>query len=483
MTRALVFVPPIIKYGAGPLLGPAQLVGAGRAAGHEVEVLDLNVRLIRERMSDNLEGSTSVFLGDHDKPRTELRAIQRAVVLEILEVGGEVPASILGEDPILSLTLSHLEATLLGRAMAAGSQGGFIRTQLEAVGRPDVVGVSVLYSGQVLWGLAISVVVRELWPGVPVVWGGPHVTALKPWIERDHAYGALVDGFAFGYAERTWVELLDAVGVGNDWPPAVGRAGSGSVPNATPDDRVVPHFENLELYGIPRLTLPAQTWRGCPYGRCAYCTYPAVEGDARRLPLELLEEVVQAAEARGAVVSIKDSLLTPRRLQEVAELVDGRVPWSGCTKLHRKLDRGLMAMLARSGCKTLEVGVETLSETAQQLVSKKQSLALLDQVTNAAAEAGIALVVNYITGFPGEELRSELLLLEHVRNLLDRPDLDARVEHNTFQLERLAPMGRYPAKYGIRVLGSWPWASVLAWEPTEVCAWKSEQLAVLQGAA
>jgi hypothetical protein len=483
MTRALVIAPPILKYAAGPLLGPAQLAGAGRAAGHEVEVLDLNIHLLRDRLPDELSGPPSTFMGDHDKPRVELRQIQRAVVEEILKLGGEVPASVLGEDPILSLTLSHLEVTLLGRAMAAGSQGAFARAHLEGLNRPDVVGVSVLYSGQVLWGLAISAVVRELWPGVPIVWGGPHVTALKPWVERDHAYGALVDGFAFGYAERTWVELLDAIADDRAWPAAVGRAGSGSIPNATPDDGVVPRFQSLDLYGIPRLTLPAQTWRGCPYGRCTYCTYPAVEGSSRELPLEVLEEVIREAAARGAVVSIKDSLLTPKRLREIAELIDGRVPWSGCTKLHKKLDREFLAMLAELGCKTLEIGVETLSDTAQQLVSKKQSLALLEQVLDAATEAGIALVVNYITGFPGEDLQAELLLLEHVRNLLDRPDLDARIEHNTFQLERLAPMGRQPGRYGIRILGSWPWASVLAWEPMEVCSRVSERLAILQGAA
>jgi len=483
MTRAFVVVPPILKYSAGPLLGPAQLAGAGQEAGHEVEVIDLNIHLLRERLPNELPAASATFMGDHDKPRAELRRVQRAVVEEILEVGGKVPASVLGEDPILSLTLSHLEVTLLGRTMAAGGQGAFVRAHLQGLERPDVVGVSVLYSGQVLWGLAISVVVRELWPGVPIVWGGPHVTALKPWIERDHAYGALIDGFVFGYAECTWVELLDAIAADRAWPAAVGRAGNGSIPNATPDDGVVPCFENLDLYGIPRLTQPAQTWRGCPYGRCTYCTYPAVEGTSRELPLEVLEAVVREAEARGVVVSIKDSLLTPKRLREIAELIDGRVPWSGCTKLHRKLDREFLAMLARSGCKTLEIGVETLSDTAQQLVSKKQSLALLEQVIDAAAVAGIALVVNYITGFPGEDLQAELMLLEHVRNLLDRPDLDARIEHNTFQLERLAPIGRQPGRYGIRILGSWPWASVLAWEPMEVCSGVSERLAILQGAA
>lgn len=70
----------------------------------------------------------------------------------------------------------------------ASAVGDFVRVQLGRLERPDLVGVSVLFSGQVLWGLVVSEVARELWGATPVVWGGTHVTALKPWIEREHSY-------------------------------------------------------------------------------------------------------------------------------------------------------------------------------------------------------------------------------------------------------------------------------------------------------
>ena len=107
------------------------------------------------------------------------------------------------------------------------------------------------------------------------------------------------------------------------------------------------------------------------------------------------------------------------------------------------------------------------------------TLPLLEQVIEAAAATGIGLVVNYITGFPGEDLRGELFLLDHVRHLIDRPDLRARVEHNTFQLERLAPMARNPGRYGVRVLASWPWASVLAWDAAAPAVVRQARRAVL----
>lgn len=38
--------PPLVKYAAGPLLGPAMLAGAAERAGHSVALVDLNARWI-----------------------------------------------------------------------------------------------------------------------------------------------------------------------------------------------------------------------------------------------------------------------------------------------------------------------------------------------------------------------------------------------------------------------------------------------------
>ena len=83
---------------------------------------------------------------------------------------------------------------------------------------------------------------------------------------------------------------------------------------------------------------------------------------------------------------------------------------------------------------------------------------------DAAATAGVCIVVNYMTGLPGTDPREEQRWLDIVRNeIKTRSSLTAKIEHNTFQLERLSPMGKRPDHYGLIVMGSWPWASVLDW--------------------
>ncbi len=75
-TRALVIVPPFLKYVAGPLLGPALLTAAGREAGHEVQVLDLDIRWIRDQLGWPRKSERGRWVGDHDKPTPELRRLQ-----------------------------------------------------------------------------------------------------------------------------------------------------------------------------------------------------------------------------------------------------------------------------------------------------------------------------------------------------------------------------------------------------------------------
>lgn len=464
--RALLVVPPLVKYNAGPLLGPAMLVGAGRDAGHTVELLDLNQAWLRaELASDPLTASPSPFIGDHDRPSEVLRRAQSSFSAQCrrhlsVEVGA------IDDDPALTLTCEHDALYTAAWSLAASSEGQWIQTQLAGQAAPQLVGVSVMYSGQVLWGLAVGIVARRLWPGVQVVWGGAHVTALAGEIAADARYGELIDGFVFGYAERSFVALLEAVARG-DAPPW-NRAGAGHVVQAEDDDAVVPRFSDLAAYDRARLTLPAQSSRGCAYGRCAFCTYPAVEGRARELPLGPTRAVVDQAEELRALVSFKDSLLVAPRLAAIASMIGGRVRWSACTKLNAALaDPRAMRDLATGGCATLEFGLETLVPDAQRLIGKQQSIGLFCRVLDAACSAEISVVINYITGFPGVDAGEDGRWLDRVRaEFAARPGLIAKLEHNRFQLERRSPMGMAPELHGLQVTRRWPWASVMGWRPT-----------------
>lgn len=478
MGHALLIVPPLLKYAAGPLLGPALLKGAATAAGHHVTVLDLNIRFVRDlddggdhhldtndRTRRDANQVIAGVCGDHARPPDGLGAVSGRF-LDQLAPTITGPVGRKHRNTALTLPVSHAQVYAAAAKLALGPFGDWTRRHLEArlaqLSAPSVVGVSVLYSGQVLAALVATLSARIIWPGVPVIWGGAHVTALRDVIPGDGDFAHLVDGFVFGAAEGTFVELLDAIDQQRPWPRQIARAGAGDSIPAIATHQALPFFDDLDLYGVPLLTLPAQTCRGCAFGRCTYCTYPAIEGGFIDLGLGMLDGVVREAEPRGAAVSLKDSLLVPSRLAQIADCVAGRVPWAGCTKLHPRLDRRFLEMLAHSGCRTLEFGLETLLPESQALIGKQQSRSVLCKVLDACAGSGVHPVVNLITGFPGEDPGEAHAMREDVQNLLRSIGGDGfgQVEHNTFELERLAPIARDPR---IEITGSWPWASVMDW--------------------
>lgn len=464
--RTLIVVPPLLKYSAGPLLGPALLAAAARAGGHEADVLDLSIRWIRAHLPSGVAVPPSAVVGDHDKPGTLLSDLLREAFVPLIRAHLPEVDEIDGADPHLTLTCSHDVVDAAVARLVASSSGAWIRSLLAERERPDVLGVSVLFSGQVLFGLAVGIIARELWPGVRVVWGGPHVTALQDRIARDARFGRGIDAFVFGYAERTFVELLDAVARRAPLPSGCVSAGQGQMRHAADDAGLAPVFQDLELYGLPRLTLPAQASRGCSYARCGFCTYPTIEGVYRAIAEATVEPVVELARERGATVAFKDSLVLPQRLLSLAARIGGRVRWSACTKLNPALGPAALRQLAIGGCDTLEIGLETIDVESQKLIGKRQSTALFQRTLDAAAEAGIGLVVNYITGLPGTTPHEEHDELAWVQDEIRKrqPGLRAVIEHNEFQLERLSPMGQRPEPFGLRVTGEWPWSSVLCWE-------------------
>jgi hypothetical protein len=458
---SLLVVPPFLKHFGGPMAGPAYLKGAGERAGHTVTVMDLNRQWIQERITST--HTSGLIKGDHDKPSKELsRLYQEWQAL----CASHWPFALVRnewESRTVVLNAPHDEVIACAMSLAKGTFGEWVRAHLSQASRPDIVGLSVMFSGQVIAALAVTAIVHQVWPGVHVVWGGAHVTALAEPISRDAAYGQGIDGFVVGYAERTWVELLDAVASGNPWPEEVFAAGTRQV-RAKEDPKAVPAFD-LSGYGAGSLTLPVQASRGCAYGKCAFCTYPKIEGKHRKLDLAGLEPVIQLTAERDAVLSFKDSLLVLNQLITIGDMIKGRVMWSACTKLHPNLNVQTMKRLHAEGLRTLEVGLETLDESSQELINKPQKPEVLTSFLDAAAESGVAVVINYMTGLPGADAVAEAYWLKVVRDeVASRPALNAMIEHNTFQLEMISPMGSNPQAYGIEVLRSWPWSSLLEFQ-------------------
>lgn len=258
----LLVVPPCIKVSTGPLLGPALLVSAARNAGLACETLDLNHRFLKERGVVNARYQRKVW-GDHDGPREPLRDAERWW-------------GALGD--VRALTSHRAVDEAIKRAQNS-PQHEWLRAQIASFPDARVFGLSVMHEGQALPALCIARLLRERFPSSRLIFGGAHVTAIGGTIALDAGFCAYCDGYVLGAAERTWCDLLVPTKSGRGLPNECLVAGNGDTVRALALPDTVPSFSNLGVYASEQLTLPAQVSRGCAYGACAFCSYPAVEGE------------------------------------------------------------------------------------------------------------------------------------------------------------------------------------------------------------
>ena len=476
--EVLIVTPPFSPHDAGPPAGPAVLKGHLESQGIRTRTVDLNIRYLREFSGGSL--LRLAVVGDHAKDRRRVDAARvdfRASLALPAVDPATVPCSV---DPVLGLPHTFAEiATALDDLAACAIWDSFLDAHLfDRMTAPRVLGISIMGPAQVLPAMHIARVARRRWPGTLIVVGGSHITLLADAIAADVRYQANFDGFLVGHAEGTLAEAVHALRRGET--PALMRAGGGGpgpIRPLAPAEWSPPLFEadELGLYDQHRLSLPLQLSRGCSYGRCRMCTYPAVEelvaAKAGAVARRFLSDPVLASAAR---LSIKDSLMEVPAMRAFGRVVADSAPgaiWSATTKLCRALDAQAFHDLHAHGLRTVEIGVETIHPRLQALIDKPQSLGLIESVIEAAVCAGVSVVVNLIYGFPTETAAEALRQLDWFRALQASGGGLVNGSHNLLEINRGSEFARNPCAYGIELGAIGPWAFSHVWNAP---AWRRD---------
>lgn len=185
--------------------------------------------------------------------------------------------------------------------------------------------------------------------GIPVVLGGPHVT-LVPDDAQPHA-----DAIVVGYAEETWPQLLREF--------ADGRMQRRYVqdPDLTLENLPFPRRELLPRRRYLTRNVFEAT-RGCVHS-CDFCVVPAAWGrKPYQKPIEHVVADIRQSRARK-LIFVDLNLIADReyarRLFEA--LVPLRVEWYGLATVLLAEDLPLLELAARSGCRGLLMGLESIS--------------------------------------------------------------------------------------------------------------------------
>lgn len=194
--------------------------------------------------------------------------------------------------------------------------------------------------------------------GIAVVLGGPHVTLLPDEAAR-HA-----DAICTGYAEQSWPELL------HDFAAGRMRARYEQSPSFQLTNLPFPRRDLLD--GRRYLTQAVfEATRACGHD-CEFCVSPTAWGRKQfQKPVEHVVEDIRRVGARR-IIFIDLNLISDREYARelFTALIPLNVRWFGLATSLIGRDRGLMELMARSGCAGLLIGFETMNERGLGSIKK-----------------------------------------------------------------------------------------------------------------
>ncbi|MYX93324.1 radical SAM protein [Streptomyces sp. SID486] len=337
-----------------------------------------------------------------------------------------------------------------------------------------MVGVSVSADTQLIPAMTVAALVREHRPDLRIVMGGNYITRIAGRWRGRHPFFDLVDDFVLYEGEDAIVALCENLFEGGT-RPVPGRS------SLTPDGRLdfapardvdlatlpAPDFDDYDLdsYLAPGPVLPVLASRSCAWN-CAFCSIPFASNRYRhRDATAVVDEMQHLARRYGSTsFMFVDEIMTQRTLREVgAELVrrDAGLHWYGETRFSAGLDDDLAATLHRSGCRRLDLGLESYNQRVLDLMRKGTRIEHIEPGVEALLRAGVPVHLFCITGFPGETDEEARRTAAFVERTLRRSTEEFGLPYSTsvngpFILDLLSPVGEHPEQFGITVLHPGP---------------------------
>jgi radical SAM superfamily enzyme YgiQ (UPF0313 family) len=278
--------------------------------------------------------------------------------------------------------------------------------------KPAVVGVTLntLYFGD---GYKVLRAVKNVSNDIITIVGGAHTTIYpKETIDIPEVDVAFVGEADFYFSDI--LDRLEEKKPVEDIPGVITKKSaelpkcSVSVDNLDdiplPDRKLIKYGKYNSIISAANPVTIIMTSRGCPY-KCAYC--PAGGTKVRNRSVKHVADEVESCISLGIKdIYFFDELFTlnKARVKELCEEFKRRklkFRWHIRARIN-DIDEALVELLAGSGCRLIQFGIESGTDKIQKVMKKNLDLAKVERVIKMTRDAGILTYGNFMIGSPTE---------------------------------------------------------------------------------
>jgi len=306
---------------------------------------------------------------------------------------------------------------------------------------PDVVGLSAL-TWTISTAYEIANALKEEEPDLPIVAGGPHVSALP---ERTLKECSAIDAVIIGegeYVFRDFLNILLTKGIckemaelkglmfrhrdrilGNPYPVYIENLDSLPFPARTLFN-LEKYMEFSRKFQAKRVPVASMvTSRGCPH-RCIFCARISSGYRYRaRSPENVIRELKQLKNYGFNEVQIVDDNFTEdrKRVFEICRLIKEQgvdmsfdLP-NGIRVDH--VDEELLSKMYDAGFYSIHLGVESGDDYVLRTIRKGITVKQIKSAVNIAKRIGFDIILYIIIGLPGSSVEAERRTLDLINDL------------------------------------------------------------------
>ena len=346
--------------------------------------------------------------------------------------------------------------------------------------RPDVVGMTAPFPGNVYAAFRMAQVIRRTAPATKLVLGGGWVNTELRSLREPRVFD-FFDYITLDDGERPLLNLLTRL-QGRDAPlvRTYVRQGEGESARVVLEtdptqhdiaqrDTGTPTYDGLPMgdyVSVFEMLNPMhRLWsdgrwnkitlaHGCYWKKCSFCDLSLdyigrYEQTATDVLIRRIRALVEETGQTG--FHLVDEAAPPAAMRALAERLLAEkltITWWGNIRFEKTFTPELCRLLARSGCVAVSGGLEVASDRLLKLMEKGVTVEQVARVTRAFTDAGIMVHAYLMYGFPTQTVQETVDALERVRQLFEAGCIQSAYWHR-FAATAHAPIGLHPERYGI----------------------------------